>query len=128
MSAVDIDKIATEIMHSLEIYQATTLEDVAHAVKLVARETATELQETSPVGPTGEYAQSWSYGRNTTKGKSYMDMVVYSKKPHYRVTHLLEHGHLAVDGSFVSASPHIKAAEKKAGERLDIQLTKNLKG
>lgn len=125
MAVIDVDKLAIEIMRNLEIYKANTIEDVERAVKLVARETAAELQETSPVGPTGDYAPSWAYRRNPDKGKEYMDMVVYSKKPQYRKTHLLENGHAAVDGSFVSARPHIKAAEKKAGEWLDMQLTKN---
>lgn len=128
MAAINVDKLANEIMRNLEIYKANTIQDIGHVVKLVARETATELQETSPVGATGDYAPSWSYTRNKDKGKDFMDMVVYSKKPNYRKTHLLEFGHAAVDGSFVSARPHIKAAEEKAGEWLDEQLTRKLRG
>lgn len=53
-----------------------------------------------------------------------MDMVVYSKKPEYRKTHLLEKGHDAVDGSFVEPRPHIAQAEEKAIRWLDDQLNK----
>lgn len=126
MAAINIDQLANEIMKDLEIYAANTIEDVEHYVKVVARETAAELRETSPVGATGDYAKSWDYRRNPNKGKDYMAMVVYSKKPNYSLTHLLEKGHDAVDGSFVAARPHIAAAEKKAGIWLEDLLTKNL--
>lgn len=126
MSTINVDQLATEIMGALTVYAENTVEDVEYAVKLVARETAAELQETSPVGTTGDYADSWSYRRSPDKGKDYMSMVVYNKKPNYRRTHLLEHGHAAVDGSWVDARPHIKKAEEKAGVWLEEQLTRKL--
>lgn len=128
MAAINVDRIANEIMQELEIYMANTVEDVEAAVKLVARETAEELRETSPVGPTGYYAKSWSYRRSPDRGKDYMSMVVYNKKPNYGKAHLLENGHAAVDGSFVSARPHIKAAEEKAGKWMYEQLTRKSGG
>lgn len=126
MATINVDQLANAIMQELETYQKNTIEDVEHAVKVVARETAAELRETSPVGPTGDYAPSWSYRRHPDAGKDYMSMVVYSKKPQYRVTHLLEHGHDAVDGSWVNPRPHIAAAEKKAEKWLEDLLTKSL--
>lgn len=128
MAVINVDQLANEIMKELDIYQQNTIADVEYAVKLVAKETAAELQETSPIGPTGEYAPSWSHKRSTDAGKDYMSMVVYSKKPQYRVTHLLEKGHAAVNGKWVRARPHIAAAEEKAVRWMDEQLTKKLGG
>lgn len=126
MAVINVDQIANTIMKELEIYQQNTIEDVEYAVKLVAKETAAELRETAPIGPTGEYAPSWSHRRSPEAGKDFMSMVVYSKKPQYRVTHLLEKGHEAVDGSWVAPRPHIAAAEEKAGGWMEDQLTKRL--
>lgn len=126
MAVINVDQIANTIMRELEIYQQNVIEDVEYAVKLVARETAAELRETAPIGPTGEYAPSWSHRRSPDAGKDFMSMVVYSKKPQYRVTHLLEKGHEAVDGSWVNPRPHIAAAEEKAGEWMEDQLAKRL--
>lgn len=124
MATINVDKLATAILSELNTYVDNTIEDIEYAVKLVARETAAELRETSPVGYTGDYAESWSYRRNPDKGKDFMSMVVYNKKPNYRRTHLLEKGHKAVDGSFVDARPHIARAEEKASRWLDEQLNR----
>lgn len=124
MAVINVDQLAAQIMTEVTTYAENTIEDVTHAVKVVARATAEELQETSPVGATGDYAENWSYRRSPDKGKSFMDMVVYNKKPEYRKTHLLEHGHEAVDGSFVAARPHIAQAEEKASHWLDDMLNK----
>ena len=128
MSTINVDNLATEIMRNLDLYLANTIEDVEYAVKLVARETAAELRETSPVGPTGDYAKSWSHRRNPDSRKDYMSMVVYNKKPNYRRTHLLEKGHETVNGGWVDARPHIAQAEEKASVWLEEQLTKKLRG
>ena len=126
MTVINVDQIANTIMQELEIYQQNVVEDVEYAVKLVAKETAAELRETSPIGPTGEYAPSWSHRRAPDAGKDFMSMVVYSKKPQYRVTHVLEKGHEAVDGSWVGPRPHIAPAEEKAGIWMADQLTKRV--
>ena len=124
MATINVDQLATQIMAEVTTYVENTVEDVEHAVKVVAKATAEELRETSPVGATGEYAENWSYRRSPDKGKRFMDMVVYNKKPEYRKTHLLEKGHEAVDGSFVAARPHIAPAEEKASRWLDDMLNK----
>ena len=121
---INVDQLSREVMENIETYADNTLLDVEHAVKLVARETVKELRDTSPVGQTGDYAKSWAFKRSNAKGKDFMDMVVFSRKPNYGKTHLLEDGHEAVDGSFVSPRPHIAAAEKKAEVWLDEQLNR----
>lgn len=126
MAVINVDQLANTIMQELEIYQQNTIEDVEYEVKLVAKEAAAELRETSPIGPTGEYAPSWSHRRSPDAGKDFMSMVVYSKKPQYRVTHLLEKGHEAVDGSWVAPRPHIAAVEEKAGRWMEERLTRRL--
>lgn len=122
MAVINVDQIANTIMQELEIYQQNTIEDVEYAVKLVAKEAAAELRETSPIGPTGEYAPSWT----STTDEEQLSATVYSKKPQYRVTHVLEKGHEAVDGSWVAPRPHIAAVEEKAGRWMEERLTRRL--
>ena len=124
MAKIDIDQLALEVMNELNAY----CEDVQEAVeKETAKQTAAELRTTSPEGDTGEYAKHWSYKRDKKlSGKHRYDMVVYSKKPEYRITHLLEKGHAKRNGGRVDGIPHIKIAEKHAKEILQERIERYL--
>lgn len=127
MAAINVDNISEEIMRALEIYKDITADDLRDAIKIVAKDSAELLQETSPE-MTGEYAGNWSRRLNPDKNKDGFNMIVYNRKPSYRLSHLLEFGHAAVAGSFVSAQPHIKSVEEKAGVWIEEQLNKRLRG
>ena len=100
---------------------------VEKAVKETAKQTAAELCSISPEGDTGEYAKHWSYKRDKNlSGRHRYDMVVYSKKPEYRITHLLEKGHAKRNGGRVDGIPHIKIAEKHAKEILQERIERYL--
>ena len=86
-----------------------------------AKETAAELRKISPKGHgkhKGEYANSWT----VKKDKKNHEFIVHNKD-HYRLTHLLEYGHLIVNQYGVwskrgggsdktDANPHIYRAEQ----------------
>lgn len=123
MAKINIDKLSIEVMRSLEIYRANTVESVEKAVLDTAKETVAELNRTSPKGATGDYAKSWNHKKDSElRGKWCRSRVVYSKKPDYRLTHLLEKGHKTVNGKNVAARPHIKRAEENAKMRLNAKL------
>lgn len=126
MSKIDIDKLALEVITELQEYGKVTIDAVTEAVKETAKMTAVELRDTSPK-LTGDYANSWSYKRDEKlKGKYRYDMVVYEKKPEYRLTHLLEKGYQHRYGGRVPGQPHIKNAEKHAQENLEERIRKKL--
>ena len=117
MPKINIDQLAIEVMQELDAYREDVQEAVEKAVKETAKQTAAELRSISPEGDTGEYAKHWSYKRDKNlSGRHRYDMVVYSKKPEYRITHLLEKGHAKRNGGRVDGIPHIKIAEKHAKE------------
>lgn len=127
MGKIDVDGLANEIMQELYNFQHTTAEAVEKAVKETAKETAKELNAASPVGQTGDYAKSWSYKRDPSMKEKYRyNMVVYSKAPEYRISHLLENGHAKRNGGRVNAIVHIKPIEEQAKERLEKRILEQL--
>lgn len=129
MAKIDIDKLSLTVIQTLKEYSELTAQEVEKAVVATAKETVKELKTTSPVGATGEYAKSWTYKRDgEASGRSRFNMIVHSKKPDYRLTHLLEHGHAKVNGGRVAAIPHIKAAEINAEKRLLEKLKSGIGG
>ncbi len=127
MARINIDKLAVEVMSNLDLFLANTVEDVEAAVQETAVETVKELQQTSP-SLTGDYSESWRQKKDTSiRGKWWCSRVVFSNKPDYRLTHLLEHGHAKVDGGRVDERPHIKKAEENAMIRLHTKLVQKLR-
>lgn len=44
---------------------------------------------------------------------------VYAEAPHYRLVHLLEHGHRTVNGRMVKARPHFEAGQEFIDENIE---------
>lgn len=132
MAKVNVDKLSLEIINELQAYQNVTLDIMKYAVTRTAKETVKEIrknaQEQFPDGG-GDYAKSWAYKRDPTlKGKWRFSMVCYSRKPHYRLAHLLEKGHAKVNGGRVPGRPHISPAEEMARRNLEQYIIDGLVG
>lgn len=106
--------ISDDITRIVEQYGHQAREAVEKAVKKTGRETAKELKNTSP-RKTGAYASSWTT-RTSRSGGRLTSVTVYNKD-HYRLTHLLENGHVIKNGvgtyGRTRAIKHIAPAEQK---------------
>lgn len=124
MAKINIDALANEVMKELAAYENVTVESVTEAVKKTAQETVAEIREQAEANFNGtEYAKSWAYKRDPSlKGKYRASMVVYSKKPYYRLAHLLEHGHAKVNGGRVPGRPHVAYGEELAVKNLEKNI------
>ena len=105
----DFDKQLAAILNGSVVKIKSNSDKIAkkHASKL-----AQTIKEASPYDPKsnrrkGHYKDGWS----SRKGYSNVDYYEYEVKnsKKYRLTHLLEHGHIAADGTRVKAQPHINA-------------------
>lgn len=123
---VSVNSFSDALRDLLREYGEEVNDACREVVGEVAKETAKELRDTSPRRPGGgEYAKSWTYKPVKVNGLL-TEYVVYSKAPHYRLTHLLENKRVVANqyGTYGTreGTPHIKTAEERAIERVEKKL------
>lgn len=104
------DGIAKAIQQELTLYH----EDVKDKLRAITRDSLTDLvRQTRATAPkqTGEYAKSISGDfKGLARGLKTIKGVWYVKAPHYRLTHLLVHGHATRNGGRTGSDPFLKNA------------------
>jgi hypothetical protein len=111
MSSIDINRLAAQIANELATYSQDVVEKVNTSSNKVGKAAVRKLKQISPK-KTGKYAKSWTMSTEKAIGQPHK-RIVHVKAPHYRLTHLLEHGHAKVGGGRVEGRPHIRPAEEE---------------
>ena len=114
MANINIDQLAAEIAKELSKYSQEVVEKVNISSEKVGKAAVKQLKRTSPRRPPpigGKYAKSWTMKTEKEFGQPHR-RIIHAKAPHYRLTHLLEHGHAKVGGGRVEGKPHIRPAEE----------------
>ena len=112
MANVSVDQLAAEIAKGLAEYSQDVVEKVNVSSEEVGKAAVKQLKQTSPKRPgSGKYAKSWTMKTEPEVGQPHK-RIVHVKAPHYRLTHLLEHGHAKKGGGRVEGKPHIRPAEE----------------
>ncbi len=117
MAKVDIDHFAQECEKTLQDYRDVTFESLKKATDKTASETISQIKAKAP-RRRGRYIQSWT-SKKTMETADRYGKIVHSRKPHYRLAHLLQKGH-ALKGYVskrtqlkrVQAYPHIPSDEQ----------------
>lgn len=110
MSKISIDQLEAEIAKELAKFSSEVVDKVDMSSEKVGKEAVKQLRQTSPK-KTGKYAKSWAMTTERAVGQPHR-RIVHAEAPHYRLTHLLEHGHAKVGGGRVEGRPHIRPAEE----------------
>lgn len=111
MANINIDKLASEIAKELSTYSQEVVQKVNVSSERVGKTAVKQLKQTSPKRY-GDYAKSWTMKTEPEVGQPHK-RIVHVKAPHYRLTHLLEHGHAKVGGGRVEGIPHVRPAEEQ---------------
>ena len=125
MATIKIDQLAAEIAKELAKYSQEVVEMVNVSSEKVGKEAVKQLKQTSPK-KTGKYAKSWTMTTERAVGQPHR-RIVHAKAPHYRLTHLLEHGHAKVGGGRVEGRPHIRPAEEMVIEKFVKEVEEAIK-
>lgn len=118
-----MDDITRQITEAMKQYTGAVSEEIETALKSVGKEAAVKLKQTSPKR-SGKYRRGWICKVSRESGK--ISVVVHNRE--YRLTHLLEHGHKARDGSRAKAISHIDPVEKWAVSEAMKAIEKAVKG
>ena len=110
MANINVDQLAAEIAKGLAEYSQDVVEKVNVSSEKIGKEAVKQLRQTSPK-KTGRYAKSWTMTTERAYAQPHK-RIVHAKAPHYRLTHLLEHGHAKRGGGRVEGNPHIRPAEE----------------
>lgn len=119
-----LDSVSSQIAEILDEYEKKVRETAEKDIEQVAKDTVQRLKQTSPKD-SGDYARSWTLKRD----RATKTTTVYNKG-HYRLTHLLEKGHIKRNqaGTYGRQDPqeHIGPAEKEASAELVRKIEEDL--
>lgn len=116
---MDVNQLAAAIERELQSYSDTVSEKVGEAVETVANEVNDEIKRRVTFKqPTGKYVKAFRIKKINTGSKQNHSRVWHVVGPHYRLAHLLEHGHALRNGGRARAYPHIKYGEELAERRM----------
>lgn len=127
---VDLDATVKDL---LEKYGSQVYDVLKDCVKEVSDEAVEKLQSVSsfaPGGhPSGAYSRSWKH-EDVKVGRLATRKIIHNEE-HYRLTHLLEKGHVSSNGTHrtfgrVAAYPHIAPVNDWANEELPRLVERKL--
>lgn len=122
---IDVDLLEKEVMKYLTEYKEDISEAVENVSNRVGKAATNELKEESPK-LTGDYAKGWRLKKDKI-GKNRYTVKIHNKT-NYRLTHLLEFGHVTRNGGRTRAIPHIRPIEEKYKKIFEQELKKDIGG
>ena len=122
---IDVDLLEKEVMKYLTEYKEDISEAVENVSNRVGKEATNELKDKSPK-LTGDYAKGWRLKKDKI-GKNRYTVKIHNKT-NYRLTHLLEFGHVTRNGGRTRAIPHIRPIEEKYKKIFEQELKKDIGG
>lgn len=108
----DLESLGSLIAESIGEYVDDVKEGIDKETIRVAKDTKQEVEGRIPER-TGAYKKSIRV-KTERQLLGNVKATIHATKPHYRLTHLLEHGHALSNGGRSRAFPHWKQAEDKA--------------
>lgn len=126
LAKTEIENLGREISKMLRMYVGDLAEEVKEITEEVSKTMLEEIRAAAPKR-TGRYRRAMALATLEEMKLSYKKLW-YVKKPHYRLTHLLEYGHVKRGGKGrVRAYPHIGKAANKAKEEYIKRIERAIK-
>lgn len=127
---VKVDDLSKAVNMMLDDYYDEVTRETKNEITEVTKEAHQILVDHAPVSDRktkGEYKKSLSK-RKVSEDYGSISHLLYAKAPHYRLTHLLERGHLTRSGTRTKAYPHFSFAsdfiDKELSNRVGTRIKK----
>ena len=131
------DKFANDLLKMMQTYTDDVVDGIEREVRDTALTSCEKLQnirmpEATTSGSAkpmkrrqwNRYSKSWIMEER--KGNNYFHTTIRNRK-HYRLTHLLERGHMTRNGEKTRAFEHIKPVEEDAVSRIEKSIPEIIK-
>lgn len=105
-----INEFEKLLLQDLKEWGDVTKADIHALVEEYGKKLKKQVSKDSPKR-TGEYRKSWRIKHEIVDDAKYKSVI--HNKEHYRLTHLLEHGHAKRNGGRTKAYPHLLKTEEK---------------
>lgn len=123
---IPIEQLSQTVAEIMAGYDEEAQAAVKRAVDRTASATDAEIRRHITFKDrTGEYRKAFAIKKAGDRRSKY-SATWYVKAPRYRLTHLLENGHMNRDGSRTKGYPHIAYGEKLAKAMLPEETEKEL--
>lgn len=106
---IKLDQLGEAVQEELTLYHKNVIDGVNEAGSRSIEKLVQLTRATAPTGKRGKFRRSITSQEKRAANGS-MRYVWGAKAPHYRLTHLLVHGHAAKDGGRVPGSPFLQNA------------------
>lgn len=121
------ENLGDAISEYLTNYTDEVTEEIFEGVEKVASEVNEEIKSKISFNqPTGKYVKAFRI-KETFRDKRNRRMTWYVAAPHYRLTHLLEFGHVKASGGRTKAYRHIAYGEEIAEKKMNTLVEKAVK-
>ena len=121
--------LTSELAKLFDEYHSEVTAAMKEAVPEVSEKAKEQVKNNAPVGARkGKYKKGITV-RKISESNTFIEYSIWAGKEGYRLSHLLEHGHLNANGTArTKAVPHFKFGEDYADQHLIPEIVKKLGG